>query len=569
MKANIKHPAYPFAAIWILLFIAGPVQAQSRGGELEIVEPGGGIVGRFTSAHALVIGESEYNNGWRRLPGVKEDAEAITRLFEEQGFNVETIVDAGSRNLKRGIEDFLDRYGYDEDSRIILYFAGHGTTMNLAGGRRMGYIVPVDAPPPQNSGDFLQTVILMTQFETWAKQYTSRHMLFMFDSCFAGSVFRSQGSTPPAINRLINQPVRQFITSGDADEQVPDESIFRTELEHALRNGAADVNHDGYVSGTELGLYLSDRVSNYTNGRQNPRAGKLNDPVWDKGDFIFAIRSSPPEVTIVQSPEQRPAAASGGNRIEAQTPVPANMVLVEGGTFMMGSPANERGRVEDEGPQHQVTVSSFYMGMYEVTQKEYREVMGRASGYYRGDNLPVSCEWYEAIEYCNKLSIREGLTPCYRGSGDNIICDWNANGYRLPTEAEWEYAAKGGNKDLLIYLYSGSNSPDAVAWYMDNFGKKSYQDRAMVGTKQPNSLGIYDMSGNADEWCWDWYGSYGGWNQTNPAGPSGPVSSETGRVHRGGSWADSAGSESSTVRHNFPPSYRIYFLGLRLVRSQL
>jgi formylglycine-generating enzyme required for sulfatase activity len=558
MKVDVKYRAFSFAAILILLFSVAPVRAQSRGGELEIVDHGGGVVGRFTNAHALVIGESEYNNGWRRLPGVKKDVASIKKLFEEQGFTVETIEDANSRNLERGITNFLDRYGYESDARIILYFAGHGATVDL-GGRRMGYIIPVDAPPARNSGDFLQAAIPMTQFETWAKKYTSRHILFIFDSCFAGSVFRSQASAPPAISRLINQPVRQFITSGDADEEVPDESIFRREFEHALRNGAADMNGDGYVSGTELGLYLFDRVSNYMNGRQNPRVGKLNDTNLDKGDFIFTTGSSLSKVTLAQVPEQTPAQrpVTATNGIEAHASVPANMALVEGGTFTMGSPENEWGRMEHESPQHQVMVSSFYMGIYEVTQKEYQEVMGRRpDAYYRGDNLPVSCGWYDAIEYCNKLSIKEGLTPCYRGSGDNIICDWSVNGYRLPTEAEWEYAAKGGKKGLLTYIYSGSNRPEAVAWYRRDYDKIELQT---VGTKQPNDLGIYDLSGNATEWCWDWYGDYTSVSQTNPRGPS------TGscRVTRGGHTGNSSRGIRS-ARRGFDPPWMS--CGFRVVR---
>jgi len=307
-----------YIALLILFCIILPLTAQSRGSEgvggagaVEIMDARGDVVGKFTEAYALVIAESEYTNGWRRLPGVKEDFVAVKTLFMEQGFNVETIENANNRNLRSGITNFLDKYGYNPDFRIVLYFAGHGATVDLDG-RKMGYIVPVDAPPARNSSDFLQTVIPMTQFETWAKQYTSRHILFIFDSCFAGSVFRSQGSTPPAINRLINQPVRQFITSGDANEEVPDESIFRREFEHALRNGAADMNKDGYVSGTELGLYLFDRVSNYMNGKQNPRVGKLNDTNLDKGDFIFTVGNShndslsafvpPPRPTPVQNP---------------------------------------------------------------------------------------------------------------------------------------------------------------------------------------------------------------------------------------------------------------------------
>jgi tetratricopeptide (TPR) repeat protein len=285
-----------FLTIYILFISTFYLHPQNRGGELEIIASDGVVVGIFSQAYALVIGESEYTNGWRRLPGVKDDLAAITKLFQEQGFIVETIENANNSNLRNGITNFLDRYGYIQDARIIVYFAGHGATLDL-NGRKMGYIIPVDAPPARNNRDFLQAVIPMTQFETWAKQYTSRHILFVFDSCFAGSVFRSQPSAPPAINRLINQPVRQFLTSGDADEEVPDESIFRRELEHALRNGAADMNNDGYVSGTELGLYLFNKVSNYRDGKQNPRIGKLNDANLDKGDFIF-VSGQQPEKTI-------------------------------------------------------------------------------------------------------------------------------------------------------------------------------------------------------------------------------------------------------------------------------
>jgi len=279
-----------------LVGIVLPLAAQQRGvglegGAVEVVDARGEVVAQFTESHALVMGESEYTNGWRRLPGVKEDVAAIKKLFEEQGFNVETIVDANSRNLKNGITNFLDKYAYNPNARIILYFAGHGATVDLGDGRIMGYIVPVDAPLSSNNSNFLQAAIPMFQFEAWAREYTSRHILFIFDSCFAGTVFRSQGSAPPAINHLIGQRVRQFITSGTAKEEVPDVSIFRKELEYALRDAAADSNKDGYVSGTELGLYLYDKVSNNSNGKQNPTIGKLKDTDLDKGDFIFIVSS--------------------------------------------------------------------------------------------------------------------------------------------------------------------------------------------------------------------------------------------------------------------------------------
>jgi formylglycine-generating enzyme required for sulfatase activity len=258
--------------------------------------------------------------------------------------------------------------------------------------------------------------------------------------------------------------------------------------------------------------------------------------------------------------------------------VPEGFVLVEGGTFTMGSPAKEPDRDRDEGPQHQVTVQSFYMGKYEVTQREWQELMGttvaqqrnmaqqaaNASGwqlYGEGDLYPMYyVSWHEAIEYCNKRSVKEGLTPVYRGFGNSISCDWSANGYRLPTEAEWEYAAKGGNKNFLTYLYAGSNSADAVAWYEGNSEKMTH----VVGTKAANDLGIYDLSGNMWEWCWDWKGNYGSGAQTDPAGPS----SGTNRVMRGGSWSSGTRDLRSSSRNDSIPSYRGSARGFRLVRTR-
>lgn len=243
--------------------------------------------------------------------------------------------------------------------------------------------------------------------------------------------------------------------------------------------------------------------------------------------------------------------------LSVQAAIPANFVRVEGGTFNMGSPS---GINDHERPVHTVTVKSFYIGKYEVTQKEWQEIMGTNPSRFRGDNLPVeNVSWFDAIEYCNKRSIKEGLTSVYSGSGDNITCNWNANGYRLPTEAEWEYAAKGGNGSPGNYTYSGSNTIDDVAWHINNSGNRTHP----VGTKAPNILGINDMSGNVWEWCWDWYGSYSSDSQIDPRGA---VSGDL-RVLRGGSWyyyrTDSA---RSAYRSHSGQSGRFSEYGFRLVR---
>jgi formylglycine-generating enzyme required for sulfatase activity len=240
----------------------------------------------------------------------------------------------------------------------------------------------------------------------------------------------------------------------------------------------------------------------------------------------------------------------------AQSGVAANMVLVEWGSFQMGSDEGDK----NEKPVHKVTMSSFLMNKYEVSQGEWNSVMRKNPSNFIGDTLPVeNVTWYEAVEFCNRLSTKEGLTPVYKVVKNVIICDFNANGYRLPTEAEWEYAAKGGKKDYLVFKYSGGDNIDEVAWYHSNSGSKTRP----VGTKAPNSLGLYDMSGNVWEWCWDWFGSYSRRDQTDPIGP---VSGAT-RVRRGGGWYFGPRFLRSTIRGEFIPINRSNYLGFRVCRS--
>jgi formylglycine-generating enzyme len=233
------------------------------------------------------------------------------------------------------------------------------------------------------------------------------------------------------------------------------------------------------------------------------------------------------------------------------------MIFVKGGSFDMGS----NDGANDEKPIHSVTLSDFYIGKYEVTQDQYEKVMGKNPSYFKdsGKDAPVEqVNWYDAVEFCNKLSEQEGLQKCYSGSGDNIKCDFKANGYRLPTEAEWEYAAKGGNQSK-GYTYSGGNSLDEVGWYNDNSRRRTHS----VKGKYPNELGIYDMSGNVWEWCWDWYGDYSSSAQTNPHGQG--IGSN--RVYRGGGWGGNRNYCRSADRYDLTPASRGYYLGFRLCRN--
>lgn len=246
------------------------------------------------------------------------------------------------------------------------------------------------------------------------------------------------------------------------------------------------------------------------------------------------------------------AAKSGCGRLAE------GMVYIQGGAFKMGS---DKGSSAGERVIHKVTLSSFYMGKYEVTQEEWRAIMGYNRSASRGARTPVhSINYAEVIEYCNKRSRKEGLNPCYTIDGDNITCDFRANGYRLPTEAEWEYAARGGLQSR-DYKYSGSNNIDEAAWY----GKNSRARPHPVGQKKPNELGFYDMSGNVWEWCWDWF-DYNYYTNSPALNPTGPHSGVL-RLARGGEWGRDEENSLSTYRFMCEPHMVFRMVGFRVVRT--
>jgi len=251
--------------------------------------------------------------------------------------------------------------------------------------------------------------------------------------------------------------------------------------------------------------------------------------------------------------------------------VPEGMVLVEKGSFTMGDTWG--GGFSDEKPTHKVTFTyDFYIGKYEVTFNEYDafcNATGRSkpsdSGWGRGQRPVINVSWNDAIAYCNWLSEKEKLPKAYDSNGNLLDKDGRVTtdpskvvGYRLPTEAEWEYAARGGNKSK-GYKYSGSDNVSDVAWYSSNSGSKTQE----VGKKAPNELGLYDMSGNVWEWCSDWYGSYSSSAQTNPYNST----AGSGRVLRGGSWYDDASYTRVADRNRRSPTYTNYDLGFRICRT--
>ena len=249
----------------------------------------------YGASRALVIGIDNYTNGWPRLSNAVKDAEEVARVLEARGFEVTLLKDLTGAELRDQLRRFFAIQGRDQDARLFLWFAGHGHTENDE-----GYLVPADAPAP-GSGDFLLSAYPMRDFGSLVRLANAKHALAVFDSCFSGTVFTGQRSRPPAaVTQATVRPVRQFLTSGDADQEVSDDGTFRALFVSALLGEEdADANGDGYLTGSELSLHLENRVTNLSEGHQTPRSGKLRDRRYDQGDFVFLL----PNRTPSQAPE--------------------------------------------------------------------------------------------------------------------------------------------------------------------------------------------------------------------------------------------------------------------------
>jgi len=292
------------STILVLFSIPIFLLSQQRGFKEIDIQIDGTTTSLYTSSYALIIGVSDYTNGWSDLPGVSRDINTVKQSLEGHGFNVTVVKKTDSRGIKDAFDSFISKYSREYNSRLLVYFSGHGYTLKQPWGGEMGYIVPSDAPNPHtNIKGFKDKAIDMIMMEVYAKRMDSKHALFMFDCCFSGSIFSLSKAAPAIINYKTSEPVRQFITAGSADEEVPDESIFCRQFVVGL-DGEADVNKDGYISGSELGEYLQTSVVNYSYNSQHPQYGKIRNPKLDKGDFIFIVDNKPeiivPTISIVE-----------------------------------------------------------------------------------------------------------------------------------------------------------------------------------------------------------------------------------------------------------------------------
>ena len=287
------------SSVFIFLILSANVCATQRGIKVTAKTPTGKTIPLYSGSYALVIGNGDYTNGWDPLPGAMRDVKDVARALQENGFQVILKKNLTRNGFNRAMGNFFYKYGRNKTNRLLFYYAGHGHTQKMATEEDLGYLVMVDAPVPEKDPmGFRLSSVDMQAIVTEAKMTKAKHVLFMFDSCFSGSILNlRERVVPEIISDSVSLPVRQFITAGRANEPVPDHSIFKQAFLDLLEGRDREPIPDGYITGEELGLYLKNKVPEYS-PTQHPQYGKIKDIRLDKGDFVFALKipstSKPP-----------------------------------------------------------------------------------------------------------------------------------------------------------------------------------------------------------------------------------------------------------------------------------
>ena len=494
--------------------------------------------------YALVIGNGNYTS-FGRLPNAINDANDMTTTLQGMGFTVDKVLDGNRAQMAEAISRLKNRLSVARNSYGFVFYAGHGVQHN-----GMNYLIPAKADIP--SANYLGDTSISVQTMLDELNDAGNELnVVVLDACrdFPAAWSRSMNrgltvvANPPA-DSIIVYAASAGSTAADGTGR---NGVFTGQLLKNLKTPGLEVAEVFRLTGAD--------VSQVSNRRQIPAVyNQFFGKAYLGSRPVQPSPSPSPAPTVQPSPQPPPSPAP------AVQSVSNNMVRINGGTFTMGSPANEPDRQQDDEVQRQITVSSFYMGKYPVTQKEYRDVMGTNPSHFKGDNLPVeTVSWFDAVEYCNALSRKEGLTPAYTvsGTGDSRTVTWNrhANGYRLPTEAEWEYACRAGTRTA---YNTGAVINSSTGWYKNNSSDTTHP----VGQKQANAWGLYDMHGNVFEWCWDWYGDYPSGEWTDPVG----ASSGAIRVLRGGAWSHDGQYARSACRYGTSPWSWNVNMGLRLQR---
>ncbi|GAA4418490.1 hypothetical protein GCM10023187_51950 [Nibrella viscosa] len=536
----MNHPSCKTLRFLLLLF--GVWLSQTTMAQPRTIKIAGGSAPAGTERRlALVVGNQDYLRQDARLRNPVNDANAVGKALDALGFDVILATNLSMSAFRKAVDDFGSRLaGYDV---ALFYYSGHGLQFNGE-----NYLVPVDATL-QTLSDAEDDCLRLGRIMGKMKAARVRNNIVFLDACRSNPFPKNMGDKAAPQKGLVipNNPPGTLVVFATEEGSTADDNaresngLFTSELLKYLT--VPDLSLSDIVLNTRQGVYA--------------RSGERQLPAdYNKmlGAFYFVKRDKP----VPSAPDNtRPTPAS-----PTDLPVGPEMVRVKGGTFRMGSKDGEA----DEKPVHTVTVNDFLIGKYEVTVSEYMQFVEATGSHYP--------EWLEAG---NKYHIQTGTESYYKDKGYTSVrsrlpivgvnrhdaeayCEWlsrrSGKPYRLPTEAEWEYAARGGQSSR-SYQFSGSNSVDEAGWYGDNSGGQPHE----VGQKAANELGLYDMSGNVWEWCQDWYGSYDRDNQINPTGPA------TGayRVLRGGSWFNEPQICRSANRYNNTPALRDNIIGYRVV----
>ena len=274
-----------------IVFITATELFPQRGMRVTVRTEDGEKLDLYKDSYALVIGNGAYpvKNGWNPLPGAVNDVREVAEVLEHHGFNVTLKIDVTKAEFNKAFSNFIYDSGKDRDNRLLFYYAGHGYTTKSATGEDLGYLVMLDTPHPENAAEFDLYSIDMVKFVSDSKKIHAKHVLFMFDSCFSGTILNLRNRvTPPHITDRIKNPVRQFITAGRADEPVPDRSEFKKAFLNLLEGRVEEPTPDGYLTGVELGDYLYRTVPKFSQG-QHPQHGKIHDQQLNTGDFVFML----------------------------------------------------------------------------------------------------------------------------------------------------------------------------------------------------------------------------------------------------------------------------------------
>ena len=553
----------------VLIFIGTTeLHPQTRRGmKISVRTSAGEHIELYNASYALVIGNSNYTNGWDPLPGAIQDVKEVAEALKTHDFNVTLKTNLTADEFEDAFLTFVLEHGADETNRLLFYYAGHGYTLPLANEQERGYLVMVDAPEPDSDKrGFVRESVNMETLVGESKTILARHVLFLFDSCFSSTILNARDRVrPESISDNIRHPVRQFITAGRANEPVPDRSVFKIAFLAIIKGRAIEPFRDGYITGAELGLYLKNQVPIY-NEAQHPQYGKIRDPKLDKGDFVFvlpqrntnelptlamlSVTSTPSgaavylngapigetplrdyeidtgirrekqveiglELTSYKSRVKNVTLISGENVPWDVTLEPvlapmiigqdgAEMVLIPAGEFQMGSNFDEF--FDDQQPVHTVHLDAFYIDRYLVTNAQFKAFV-EANPQWQGGVIPDEYHNGYYLDYWRRpyYNNNDWSYPDSEANDPVMYVSWYAAmayaqwaGKRLPTEAEWEKAARGG---LVGKEYPwGDDRPD-----VNKLNDYWTPMPTPVGSYPPNGYGLYDMTGNVWQWCLDAY----------------------------------------------------------------